>query len=63
LALLLPRRERNLLALIRRRYSLPEASRQLGIPPGSQAHYQSRLVAYARRALKRPTSSRSSEVR
>lgn len=50
---LLPKRERSLLALIRRGYSLPEASRRLGIAPGSRAYYQGRLVAYARRALKR----------
>jgi len=35
LAALLPKRERSLLALIRRGYSLPEASRWLGVPPGS----------------------------
>jgi DNA-directed RNA polymerase specialized sigma24 family protein len=54
-AAVLPKRERSLLALIRQGYSLPEASRQLGIPHGSHAYYQGRLVAYARRALKRST--------
>lgn len=53
---LLPKRERSLLSLIRQGYSLPEASRLLGIPPGSRAYYQGRLVAYARRALKRKTA-------
>jgi DNA-directed RNA polymerase specialized sigma24 family protein len=53
----LPTLERRLLALIRRGYSLPEASRQLGIPPGSRAYYQGRLVACARRALRRPTAT------
>jgi DNA-directed RNA polymerase specialized sigma24 family protein len=50
---LLPKRERSLLALIRRGYSLPEASRILGIPPGSRDYYQGRLVAYGQRVLKR----------
>ena len=53
-ASLLPERERDLLALIRRGYSLPEASRRLGIPDGSRAYYQGRLIDYARRVLKRP---------
>jgi hypothetical protein len=52
-ASLLPKRERSLLDLIRRGYSLPEASRRLGIAPGSRAYYQARLVAHARRALRR----------
>ena len=52
-AALLPKRERSLLALIRRGYSLPEASRILGIPPGSRDYYQGRLIAYGRRVLKR----------
>jgi DNA-directed RNA polymerase specialized sigma24 family protein len=51
---LLPKRERSLLALIRKGYSLPEASRLLGIPAGSRDYYKGRLIAYARRALKRP---------
>jgi DNA-directed RNA polymerase specialized sigma24 family protein len=52
-AVLLPKRERSLLALIRRGYSLPEASRLLGIPAGSRDYYQGRLIAYGRRELKR----------
>lgn len=52
-AALLPKRERSLLALIRRGYSLPEASRLLGIPAGSRDYYQGRLIAYGRRVLKR----------
>jgi DNA-directed RNA polymerase specialized sigma24 family protein len=55
-AALLPKRERSLLALIRRGYSLPEASRLLGIPAGSRDYYQGRLIAYARRAMKRPAA-------
>jgi DNA-directed RNA polymerase specialized sigma24 family protein len=55
-AALLPKRERSLLALIRRGYSLPEASRRLGIPAGSRDYYQGRLIAYARRAMKRPVA-------
>jgi DNA-directed RNA polymerase specialized sigma24 family protein len=55
-AALLPERERRLLALIRRGYSLPEASRVLGIPAGSRDYYQGRIVAYARRAMKRPVA-------
>jgi DNA-directed RNA polymerase specialized sigma24 family protein len=54
MASLLPKRERSLLALIRRGYSLPEASRRLGIPPGSWAYYHGRLLDCARRVLKRP---------
>ena len=52
-ASMLPKRERNLLALIRRGYSISEASNRLGIPPGSRAYCQGRLVAYARREMKR----------
>ena len=55
-AALLPKRERSLLVLIRRGYSLPEASRLLGIPAGSRDYYKGRLIAYARRALKRPVT-------
>jgi DNA-directed RNA polymerase specialized sigma24 family protein len=55
-AVLLPKRERGLLALIRRGYSLPEASRVLGIPAGSRDYYQGRIIAYARRAMKRPVA-------
>jgi DNA-directed RNA polymerase specialized sigma24 family protein len=51
-ASLLPERERKLLGLIRRGYSLPEASRLLGIPAGSRDYYQRRLIACARRELK-----------
>src|SRR5207248_2261371 len=52
-ASMLPKRERNLLALIRRGYSIAEASDRLGIPAGSRAYYQGRLVAYARREMQR----------
>jgi DNA-directed RNA polymerase specialized sigma24 family protein len=52
-AQVLPNRERNLLACIRRGYSLAEASKLLGIPPGSRTYYQNRLVTYARRELTR----------
>jgi DNA-directed RNA polymerase specialized sigma24 family protein len=55
-AALLPKRERRLLALIRKGYSLPEASRLLGIPAGSRQYYQGRLIACARRELKRPAA-------
>ena len=55
-AALLPKRERGLLALIRKGYSLPEASRLLGIPAGSRDYYQGQLIAYARRAMKRPVT-------
>jgi len=54
----LPRLERRLLALIRNGYSLPEATRHLGIPPGSRAYYRGRLIACARLALRRPTATR-----
>jgi len=61
----LPKRERKLLALIRRGYSMVEAVKLLGIPPGSRAYHQSQLIAYARRAMKRrnvlpPSDPRSS---
>jgi DNA-directed RNA polymerase specialized sigma24 family protein len=49
----LPKRERELLALIRLGYSLPEASRALNIPTGSRAYSSGRLIAYARRELRR----------
>jgi DNA-directed RNA polymerase specialized sigma24 family protein len=55
-ATLLPERERSLLALIRKGYSLPEASRLLGIPAGSRDYYQGRVIACARRAMKRPAA-------
>ena len=55
-ARLLPDRERSLLVLIRKGYSLPEASRLLGIPAGSRDYYQGRLIACARRAMKRPVT-------
>jgi DNA-directed RNA polymerase specialized sigma24 family protein len=55
-AKLLPKRERSLLALIRKGYSLPEASRLLGIPAGSRDYYRGRLIAYARRAMRRPVA-------
>lgn len=53
LASMLPKRERSLLTLIRRGYSLPEAARLLRIPAGSRDYYQGRLIAYGRRVLKR----------
>jgi DNA-directed RNA polymerase specialized sigma24 family protein len=49
----LPKRERKLLALIRCGYSMVEASKLLGIPPGSRAYHQGQLIAYARRVMKR----------
>jgi DNA-directed RNA polymerase specialized sigma24 family protein len=52
-ASMLPKRQRDLLALIRRGYSIAEASNRLGIPAGSRAYYQGRLVAYARREMQR----------
>jgi DNA-directed RNA polymerase specialized sigma24 family protein len=52
---MLPKRERNLLALIRLGYSMPDASRLLGIPAGSRAYYQGRLISYARREMERRT--------
>jgi DNA-directed RNA polymerase specialized sigma24 family protein len=52
-AALLPKRERSLLALIRKGYALPEASRILGIPAGSRDYYQGRVIACAQRELAR----------
>ena len=52
-AALLPERERKLLGLIRRGYTLPEASQLLGIPPGSRDWHQGRVIACARRELER----------
>jgi hypothetical protein len=52
-ARLLPKKERNLLALIRTGYSLPEAARKLGIPQGSRNYHHGRIVAYARREMHR----------
>jgi len=49
----LPKRERKLLALVRRGYSMVEASKLLGIPPGSRAYHQGQLITYARREMKR----------
>jgi DNA-directed RNA polymerase specialized sigma24 family protein len=49
----LPRPEQILLALIRRGYSVAEAGRLLGIPRGSRAYHQGRLIARARREMKR----------
>jgi DNA-directed RNA polymerase specialized sigma24 family protein len=67
LATVLPGRERRLLDLVRRGYSMAEASRALGIPRGSCAYHRDRLVACGRRAigserspLARVTRSRSS---
>lgn len=45
--------ERRMLALIRSGHSPAEAARLLGIPRGSLAYYQGRLVACARRELAR----------
>jgi DNA-directed RNA polymerase specialized sigma24 family protein len=45
--------ERRMLALIRSGHSLAEAARLLGIPRGSRAYCQGRLVACARRELSR----------
>ena len=52
-ASLLPERERRLLALIRRGYTLPEAALCLRVPRGSRNYCQGRLIARARRELKR----------
>ena len=52
----LPKRERDLLALIRLGYSLPEASRVLKIPAGSRAYSSGRLIIYARRETRRRNS-------
>src|SRR5262245_25767865 len=52
-AAVLPKTERSLLALIRRGYSTAEAARMLGIPRGSRTYHQGRLIAYARREMKR----------
>jgi DNA-directed RNA polymerase specialized sigma24 family protein len=52
-AALLPETERRMLALIRSGHSLAEAARLLGIPRGSRAYHQGRLVACARRELVR----------
>ena len=54
----LPKRERSLLDLVRRGYSIAEAGRALGIPKGSCAYHHGRLVAYARRAMKRRSRPR-----
>jgi len=53
IASVLPKLERNLLDLVRRGYSVADAARILGIPKGSCAYYQGRLVAYARREMQR----------
>lgn len=52
-ASILPKIERNLLALLRRGHSVAEAARILGIPRGSRAYYQGRLISYARREIRR----------
>ena len=39
--------------LMRRGYSLAEASRMLGIPKGSRDYYRGHLIAYARRLIRR----------
>ena len=49
-AVALSETERRMLALIRSGHSLAEAARLLGIPRGSRAYYQGRLVSCARRA-------------
>lgn len=51
----LPELERSLLTLIRSGHSLAEAARQLGIPPGSRDYYHGRLIASARRFIRRAT--------
>jgi DNA-directed RNA polymerase specialized sigma24 family protein len=53
IALVLPNRERKLLALIRHGYTLTEASKLLRIPSGSRDYCQNRLVSHARRELRR----------
>jgi DNA-directed RNA polymerase specialized sigma24 family protein len=57
LARVLLKRERRLLHLVRRGYSIAEASRPLGIPRGSCAYHHDRLVAYARRTMEWTGSS------
>ncbi len=52
-AAVLPKRERNLLALVRRGHPFAEAARILGVPRGSCAYYQGQLIAYARREMRR----------
>jgi len=53
IASLLPKTERNLLALLRRGYSNAEAAQILKIPRGSRSYHYSQIVAYARREAKR----------
>jgi DNA-directed RNA polymerase specialized sigma24 family protein len=53
IAAVLPKRERDLLALIRSGRTLAEASRTLKIPIGSRRYYGGRLVRCARRELRR----------
>jgi DNA-directed RNA polymerase specialized sigma24 family protein len=59
----LPERERSLLALIRQGHTIAEAARMLGIPKGSRAYYQGRIVDSARREAQRraPTIRRATE--
>jgi len=51
MAAVLPRTERNLLALIRDGHTVANAARMLGIPRGSRAFYRARLVRAAREEM------------
>jgi DNA-directed RNA polymerase specialized sigma24 family protein len=51
MAAVLPRTERNLLALIRDGHTVANAARLLGIPRGSRAFYRARLVRAAREEM------------
>lgn len=53
LARALPDRERKLLILIHRGYTLQEAAEALGTPPGSRGYYGGRLVEVGRREIRR----------
>ena len=52
-ATVLPKTERRMLALIRRGYTIADASRMLKIPSGSRDFHKGRIIAYARRQLRR----------
>jgi DNA-directed RNA polymerase specialized sigma24 family protein len=55
MAAVLPRTERNLLALIRDGQTFARAAEMLGIPRGSRAYYRARLVRFARKEVATPT--------
>jgi DNA-directed RNA polymerase specialized sigma24 family protein len=62
MAVVLPRTERSLLALIRDGHTLAKAARMLGIPRGSRAFYRARLVRAAREELTLRVSRASVEM-